>query len=253
MLIIFAAALLPAILLMAFVYNKDTQPEPNRLIAKGFLYGGIATFVSTLFSGPFMFMGLYTDEPTTFMECINVSFWGAAIPEECAKLLMLWLLLRRCPEFDERFDGIVYGACIGLGFAAFENLMYVLGAGMDWLTVSISRALLAVPGHMAFGVVMGYYYAVQHFYGEHAPKGTKLKIILVPILLHGTYDTLAFASGLSSGVAGLFTIALLCFCYFLFKSTRKKILEEAADNDIRGRIMRNSALDPYEDNAPDDQ
>ena len=107
MLVILAAALLPALVLMWYVYNKDTQPEPTRLIVKGFFYGGLATFVSTLISGPLMAMGFFTAEPHTFAECMTTSFFGAAIPEECAKLLMLWLLLRHNPEFDERYDGIV--------------------------------------------------------------------------------------------------------------------------------------------------
>ncbi|MBQ9174145.1 MAG: PrsW family intramembrane metalloprotease [Bacteroidales bacterium] len=250
MLIVLAAALLPALILMWYVYNKDTQPEPTRLIVKGFFYGGLATFVSTLISGPLMAMGFFSGEPTSLSECLTTSFFGAAIPEECAKLLMLWLLLRNNPEFDERFDGIVYAASVGLGFAAFENILYVMGSGADWITVSISRALLAVPGHFAFAVMMGYYYSVNHFYGSYAPKGTKAKIILVPILLHGIYDTIAFASGLGSALSGLLTIVLLYFCFRLFKYTRARILSEASDNDIRSKIMRDSAPD---DNLPDEQ
>ena len=41
------------------------------------------------------------------------AFLLAAIPEELAKLIMLWLLLRKNPHFDEKFDGIVYAVCIG--------------------------------------------------------------------------------------------------------------------------------------------
>ncbi|MBQ6577359.1 MAG: PrsW family intramembrane metalloprotease [Bacteroidales bacterium] len=250
MLVIIAAALLPALVLMWYVYNKDTQPEPTRLIVKGFFYGGLATFVSTLISGPLLAMGFFTGEPQTFAECMTTSFFGAAIPEECAKLLMLWLLLRHNPEFDERYDGIVYAAAVGLGFASFENIMYVISAGADWFTVSLTRALLAVPGHFAFAVMMGYYYSVDHFYGSYAPKGTKAKIILVPVLLHGIYDTIAFASGLGTVISGVLTFVLLYFCYRLFKYTRAKILTEASDNDIRAKIMRDS--DPS-DNLPDEQ
>lgn len=38
---------------------------------------------------------------------------------------MLWLLLRNNPYFDEHFDGIVYAVCIGMGFAAIENVLYL--------------------------------------------------------------------------------------------------------------------------------
>ena len=87
---------MPALVLMWYVYHKDIQPEPANLVIKGFIYGAIATFVSTLVSGPLMNLGLFTNNPSGLMDCIKVSFLGAAIPEECAKLLMLWLLLRNC-------------------------------------------------------------------------------------------------------------------------------------------------------------
>ena len=169
---IFLAALAPALILMWYVYHKDIQPEPVKLVVKGFLFGAVSTFVSTLISTPLQNLGLFTTDPTDLLGCIKVSFLGAAIPEECAKLFMLWLLLRRCREFDERYDGIVYAVAVGLGFASLENLLYVVAAGADWVQVSISRALLSVPGHFAFAVAMGYYYSMNHFYGAAAPAGS---------------------------------------------------------------------------------
>lgn len=59
-------------------------------------------------------------------KAITDSLLFAAIPEELAKLFMLWLLLRKNPFFDEHFDGIVYAVCIGLGFAALENCVLSL-------------------------------------------------------------------------------------------------------------------------------
>ena len=161
--IIFAAAVVPGLLLLYYVYSKDFNPEPKRLIYKGFLYGALSVFVSTLISGPLLNLGLYTNNPATLLDAVKVSFFGAAIPEESAKLFMLWLLLRKCPEFDERYDGMVYAACVGLGFACVENLMYVLSSGAAWFYVSTTRALFAVPGHFAFAIAMGYYYSKNHF------------------------------------------------------------------------------------------
>ena len=105
--IILAAAIVPALLLLYYVYSKDFNPEPKRMVFKGFAYGAISVFVSTLISGPLLNFGLYTNDPHTFLEAVKVSFLGAAIPEETAKLLMLWLLLRHSADFDERYDGMV--------------------------------------------------------------------------------------------------------------------------------------------------
>ena len=250
MMTILAAALLPALILMWYVYRKDLDPEPVNLVVKGFVFGAVATFVSTLISGPLLNLGLYTNTPHGLLECIKVSFLGAAIPEECAKLFMLWLLLRNCKEFDERYDGIVYAVAVGLGFASLENLMYVLSSGADWFQVSVSRAMLAVPGHFAFAVAMGYYYSLNHFYGDAAPAGTRANIIAVPVLLHGIYDTLAFWSGVNESISGLITIGLLYFCFRLFKRTRARVQSEATTNNDRYKILRDSAPT---DSRPDEQ
>ena len=91
MLMLTIAAVAPALILLWYVYHKDTEPEPSRLIFKGFFYGGLSALLSTLISGPLLNMGFYTTEPSTWGEAIKIAFFGAAIPEETAKLLMLWL------------------------------------------------------------------------------------------------------------------------------------------------------------------
>ena len=228
---IFLAAVLPALILFWYVYSRDINPEPTNLVFKGFLFGGISTFVSRMISGPLMTMGLFSQEPTTVLESVKTAFFGAAIPEETAKLFMLWLLLRGCRDFDERYDGLVYAAAVGLGFATFENLLYVLSAGAGWFAVSVSRAFLAVPGHFAFAVVMGYYYSRQHFSWDLKEKSSaRWKMWLYPVLLHGTYDTICFVSNLSESLNLILTFCLLWFCWRLFRHTRNRIIAEAADN-----------------------
>ena len=237
MLFILSAAIAPALILLWYVYHKDINPEPQRLVLKAFLYGALATFVSTLISGPLLTLGYFSLEPDSIWESIKISFLGAAIPEECAKLLMLWLLLRKSAEFDERYDGIVYAAAVGLGFATLENLQYLIAAGADWYSVSISRALFAVPGHFCFAVIMGYYYSQYHFTGNPAAKW---KTLLYPVLLHGTYDTIVFSSNLSGILSSVFTLLLLVFCFRLFKSTRRRILAEAAEGSRNYTLIRDS-------------
>ena len=225
------AALLPACVLFWYVYTRDITPEPKNVVMKGFLYGVIATFASTLISGPLMALGLYTNEPATFWGSVMTAFFGAAIPEETAKLFMLWLLLRKCKDFDERYDGIVYATAVGLGFASFENIMYLASSGFGFFQVAISRAFLAVPGHFAFAVIMGYYYSIRHFsWKPGEKKAAGVKMWLYPVLLHGVYDTICFVSGISENGSLLLTFVLLFFCFRLFKYTRNKIISEAADN-----------------------
>jgi RsiW-degrading membrane proteinase PrsW (M82 family) len=257
MLMFLLAALLPVILLFWYVYSKDTNPEPTRYLVKGFCFGALSALLSTFISGPLLNMGFYTSNPTNITEAIKVAFFGAAIPEETAKLIMLWLLLRNLKEFDESYDGIVYATTIGLGFAAFENILYLISAGAGWFEVAIQRAFLAIPGHFGFAVVMGYYYSQIHFKGDRAPKGSKIKVWLYPVLLHGIYDTICFVSDLNMTWSVLLTLVLIAFCIWMFKKTRRRIDEEAADNEYigSGRDISRHGYDVNEDwtDRPEDQ
>ena len=52
MLMLTLAAVAPALILLWYVYHKDTEPEPTRLIFKGFCYGGLAVLAIGSVLGP---------------------------------------------------------------------------------------------------------------------------------------------------------------------------------------------------------
>jgi len=131
------------------------------------------------------------------------------------------LVLRKNPYFDEHFDGIVYAVCVGLGFAAIENVFYVC-SDEEWVTTAISRALLAVPGHYAFAILMGYYYSIYHFI-DHSPK-VAVCVLLVPLAAHGIYDALAMSGIVSPYIGGICFIVLIWFCIKMQKVAKKRML-----------------------------
>ena len=220
-LILLAAALLPAILLWTYIWKQDAQPEPTNWLVKAVLYGvGIGIPVALL--EMVIESVLFSGDPTTLLGTTVQAFFVAALPEESFKLLALWLVLRKNPYFDEHFDGIVYAVCVGLGFAALENVLYVVGAEENWFSVAVTRALLAVPGHYAFAVLMGYYYSVYHFV-DHSSR-TAACILLVPVVAHGVYDALALSSTVNPYVGGISAIVLIYFCIKMHKSAKSKVL-----------------------------
>lgn len=131
------------------------------------------------------------------------------------------MVLKKNPFFDEHFDGIVYAVCVGLGFAAVENISYVFSHD-DWASVAISRALLAVPGHYAFAVLMGYYYSVYHFVNR-SPK-VAICVLLAPVMAHGIYDALAMASLVNPYVGGIGFVVLIYFCIKMHKRAQAKVV-----------------------------
>lgn len=220
-LILLAAALLPAIYLWYYIWKQDPQPEPTKWLVKATLYG-MGIIVPVFIIESVIQLGIFGDEePTTLIGTTIDAFFVAALPEESFKLLALWIILRKNPYFDEHFDGIVYAVCVGLGFAAIENIGYVFQEGSG-LAVAISRALFAVPGHYAFAVLMGYYYSLYHFV-DHSSR-TAACVLLVPVLAHGIYDAIAMGAAVNPFIGGISSFALIYFCIKMHKFAKTKVL-----------------------------
>ena len=231
-LILLAAALLPAVLLWIYIVRQDPQPEPTGQLAKAVMYG-VAICIPVALLEMVIQHVLFGEEPTTLFGTTIDAFFVAALPEESFKLLALWLFLRHNPYFDEHFDGIVYAVCVGLGFAALENVFYILGEEENWMSVAISRALLAVPGHYAFGVLMGYYYSIYHFV-DHSPQ-TAACVLLVPVLAHGVYDALALSGTVNPYIGGLSSFVLIYFCVKVHKVAKSKIVAQIERDRIENQ------------------
>ena len=222
--LIIIAGLLPVIVLFIYICKKDPQPEPTKQLIKAVLYGIVITIPIVFFEQIVQSFLFGSGGPYTLLGTTIEAFFAAALPEESFKLLALWLILRHNPYFDEHFDGIVYAVCIGLGFAGIENIFYLFSNLDSWLSVAISRALLAVPGHYAFAVIMGYYYSKHHFI-DHSSR-TAIYTLLIPILAHGIYDALALSGTIDPYVGGICALVLIYFCIKMHKFANKKIIAQ---------------------------
>lgn len=220
------AALAPVAVLLWQILRRDAaNPEPPRMLAKAFLYGMVSTAVTFVLLPITEAIGdIVVQNINPLSAAFKQAFFSAALPEEGAKLLMLWLVLRNNPYFDERFDGIVYAVCVGMGFAAVENVLYLFSNYDSWLSVGIARALFAVPGHFFDAVIMGYYYSHYHF-GTRRNPATKALILAAPVVAHGIYDGILFSYDIDDGVA---VVALILFLIFFnrLKKTGRRLIDE---------------------------
>ncbi len=226
----------PAIALFVFIYCKDRKRvEPAGKLFKAFGFGVLSIPVALIICA---LVDAFLP-PTGFIgECLGVAydaFFMAAIPEEAAKLLMLWLVLRNNRCFDEKFDGIVYAVCVTLGFAAFENVMYISQSGSDAIIVACSRAVLSVPVHFSCGVMMGYFVSLAKFYPVNRDRNMLLAFI-VPMLAHGLYDWIVM-SATSDNVlySCVIYLSLVALCYYMWKISlryiREHLVRDSADRD----------------------
>jgi len=233
-LLILCAALLPAALLLLYITRADSiQPEPKSALAKAFCWG-IASTILTLIIVPFItFFYEAPDEGGNLFDAFWSSFMEAAVPEEFAKWICLYLCVRKNKYFDENVDGIVYAACVGLGFAAFENIFYVLG-DEDWISTSIMRGVFAVPGHFLDAVLMGYFFSLWWF-----KKDSKSGFLMfaAPILAHGLYDFICFGSEVSEFI-GAFSIPAIIYLLLKLRKTGLNMISKlkAEDSEMMASV-----------------
>lgn len=223
MLLIIVTALIPAVILGWWIYQKDSlHPEPLRMLIKAFLYGVGSTFVTLVITQLMGMIGLFVYDLGSFAGAVGTALFAAALPEEMAKLLMLWLFLRNNPFYDERFDGIVYAACVGLGFAGTENILYLVQSE-NWLGTGIMRGITAVPAHFAIACAMGYFYSKRHF-GDRSTI-TAICVLAVPVLIHWIYDALAFSEGIFPALSVVINVLFVLLIWRVYRSTMRRIDE----------------------------
>lgn len=241
-----AAALTPAIALCIYVFKKDrVEKEPIGLLlwlaalGAGICYPAakleqVMEFVIDAVFAPFateadgtLYLGDFLYKVYNF--CTN--FFGIALVEEGLKFLVLVLATRNNENFNSLFDGVIYAVFVSLGFAALENVMYVLEYG--WATAA-ARAIFAVPGHMFDAVLMGYGYSYWHMVRSAArveknliaadviaedtdrfcPSKFLVWSLIVPVLAHGLYDYCCTSdSSLSTAVLYVFVAFLYFHCF----------------------------------------
>ncbi len=194
--IVLLLAVLPAILLVVYIYRKDKfEKEPFGMLLKAFFFGCLTTIPASLLEGVLqtVYAALLGNGGGLLGYSLYTGFVVAGFSEELFKLLFLAWAVWRSRHFTEYFDGIVYAASVSLGFACVENILYVFGGTTysEMIHTGIVRAVLSVPAHFLFGVTMGYFFSMAKF--EPAKRGQNLrKALFVPLALHGTFDALIF-------------------------------------------------------------
>lgn len=233
-----ALAILPVIVLMIYVYKKDKyEKEPVGMLIKAFLLGILSIPLALCYDEIFAEM---LPGKTVFFE----AFFQAGIPEELAKWGLFMLFIWKNKNFDEFFDGIVYACFIGLGFACVENIMYVFDSETynDAIHTGVMRALLSVPGHFLFAVIMGYYLGLAKFKKNERSKFLTFSI-LFPIIAHGLFDYLLMLSSAFSD-NNLEWLGVILYILFLYLDVKlwKICLRRIEKLQEESRIERNNNI-----------
>lgn len=241
-------ALIPAVFLCWYIYSKDrVEKEPLGLLGILFAVGAviyipviyvensIIGLLDRLFASQISYsltgVASFESASSFAVHSAACAFLGIALIEEAVKWILLYFITSKNKNFDHLFDGIVYAVFLSLGFAAMENVFYAVRDG--WTTF-VLRSLTSVPGHMTFGVLMGYCYTMWHTYLVAKEKERELSSagtitlekpfnsgiwlavsVLFPVVLHGCYSFLSFfTSDIMLVIFYGFIILLYGFCFY---------------------------------------
>ena len=221
--ILIIIAVLPALILLGFIYMRDRKEKPPVKLMVLLLALGAGTIIPAAiaeFIGQLIVAQTDTDHQTMLLV---LCFLVIGIVEELGKYLVTVCTTWKSREFQHSYDGVIYMVCASLGFAILENILYVASGGIG---TGILRAFTAIPLHCTVGVIMGALYAKGR---EAAYAGDRAGMIgfmawayIVPVFIHGLYDYLVMAASygyiseawvfLILGVMYVLSIFLIFYC-----------------------------------------
>ena len=242
---IYLATILPPILLGIGIWKSDKFPEPGKFLVASFLLGvsiilplDLLIRITQDHIAPMLGLdldalkawneGAWKEEGSVVpaAERTFMSFFRAAFLEEGLKFALLLFFCVRLSALNEPMDAIVYGAAIGLGYAAIENVGYLDYAdlGTAWTLTMVKVRYIPLVMHLGFGVLMGWLLSLNLF-EERSPFKRRLMLILalaVPVVMHGSYNYLR-----AYEVFPILTLILIIgIIYFYRREKLKKITED---------------------------
>lgn len=214
---------LPALIAMFILDRADAaRPEPRSALRRVAAAGALSTIPAALIELGLMKLGPKTGLAFAFWMAFVVA---ALVEESCKGLCVRWFVWNR-PEFDERTDGIVYGARAGLGFAMIENVGYLLmpKSGAAFLGMLVVRSILTVPMHAFTGALLGHYAAWRRFEGKGPGVWGGLALAMA---MHGVFDAGVFAAPVLVKEKNFGAALVALMCPLLVVGYGRRMLREA--------------------------
>jgi protease PrsW len=181
-----AIAVLPAILLITWLYMQDKiHPEPKRAVYRLFLLGAAVVLPAGLLEQKMMNADL--PHSTGVRVTLMTAFFVAGMIEEFLKAAVFERAALQKGLIKYPIDAIVYAGAVGLGFATVENILYVTSSGFS---TALLRSVTAVPAHFMFAILMGHFFAESVWNQKRRALG-----YIVPAIAHGIYDSFALSNG----------------------------------------------------------
>jgi len=230
--IILAVAFVPSLLYLVSVRNWERfGKEPYMRLLLMFGYGAFVAVIITVILSSLVLGELMRFERITAVgdEHFISAVFVAPFVEELAKGLGLVFVIAAISREE---DGMVYGAAIGLGFAATENLLYELSALSVSVTAYIITAILRIISstllHATATGVTGF--GIGKAVVTRKALITALPFYMVAVLMHATFNFLASLPSVWPDTFGELTslvslLLVILFATFAWRVMRERISE----------------------------
>lgn len=221
----FLLGFLPAVFWLWFWLHEDPHPEPRRILLITFIYGMVAVPIA-LFFEEIIYNGAIALGLMTASKIIPAAIILWALTEEYIKYAAAKFALRST-EFDEPIDAPIYLITAALGFAAIENMFFLLKTIM--LTPDLAvvtgemRFLGATLLHVASSTTVGMSIALAFFHKENRHRNAFFGVILAT-LLHTGFNLFIINNG-EGNMFPLFSLLWLFCIILLFVFERVKRLK----------------------------
>ncbi len=128
-----ALSFLPPLVWLLFYLKEDRHPEPKHLILLTFIAGILSAFAAVavelaLLGRPPVFAGFFHRVLPAVLGMPLSVFIGVGLIEEYLKYLAVKFSVLSRKEFDEPIDAMIYMVTAALGFAAIENVLFLVPA-----------------------------------------------------------------------------------------------------------------------------
>lgn len=164
------AGLLPSIVWFLFWSMEDSNPEPKPLIAKIFFGGMIAVIIAA--AGEHIIQELNLGTQNQYI------LWASL--EELLKFIVVVVIALPAVSNDEPIDAMIYFVTAALGFAALENILFIMGPmSANDITRGIITGNLRFMGATLVHVVSSAFIGFMYGYVFYRSKFTKILALII--------------------------------------------------------------------------
>lgn len=157
-------------------------------VIKVFFIGGIFSLVVTLFL--YQFVNFSTTSQYLGVLTLKDSV-SIGVVEKLGKVLIISYFISQL-NVRHILDGILIGAAVGAGFAAFETAGYIYDAGSQLVAVAILRGWSAIGGHLVWAAISGGAIMIvkrdQPFKFSQLLDTRFLVFFILSVMMHAAWD-----------------------------------------------------------------